>query len=87
MILTRRKSAKSKIFLLDRSGNVEAVIISVGGFLGIGDKEVAVPFEAIKATEKESKTWLTINATKDTLKSAPGVSFDKVEGVWIVKDK
>jgi len=46
-----------------------------------------VPFEAIKATEKESKTWLTIDATKDALKSAPGVSFDKVKGVWIVKDK
>jgi sporulation protein YlmC with PRC-barrel domain len=82
-----KKVGKVEDLLLDRSGNVEAVIISVGGFLGIGDKEVAVPFEAIKATEKESKTWLTINATKDTLKSAPGVSFDKVEGVWIVKDK
>ena len=82
-----KKVGKVEDLLLDRSGNVEAVIISVGGFLGIGDKEVAVPFEAIKATEKESKIWLTINATKDTLKSAPGVSFDKVEGVWIVKDK
>ena len=82
-----KKVGKVEDLLLDRSGNVEAVIISVGGFLGIGDKEVAVPFEAIKATEKESKIWLTINATKDALKSAPGVSFDKVKGVWIVKDK
>ncbi|WGJ13256.1 PRC-barrel domain-containing protein [Methylocapsa sp. D3K7] len=82
-----KKVGKVEDLLLDRSGNVEAVIISVGGFLGIGDKEVAVPFEAIKATEKDSKIWLTINATKDALKSAPGVSFDKVEGVWIVKDK
>jgi sporulation protein YlmC with PRC-barrel domain len=82
-----KKVGKVEDLLLDRSGNVEAVIISVGGFLGIGDKEVAVPFEAIKATEKESKIWLTINATKEALKSAPGVSFDKADGVWIVKNK
>jgi sporulation protein YlmC with PRC-barrel domain len=82
-----KKVGKVEDLLLDRSGKVEAVIISVGGFLGVGEKEVAVPFEAIKATEKESKTWLTIDATKDALKSAPGVSFDKVKGVWIVKEK
>ena len=82
-----KKVGKIEDLLLDRSGKIEAVIISVGGFLGVGDKEVAVPFEAIKASEKENKTWLTIDATKDALKSAPGVSFDKFKGVWIVKEK
>jgi hypothetical protein len=46
-----------------------------------------VPFQAIKSTKKEGKTWLTIDTTKDALKSAPGVSFDKIKGVWIVKEK
>ena len=55
-----KKVGKIEDLLLDRSGKIEAVIISVGGFLGVGDKEVAVPFEAIKASEKENKTWLTI---------------------------
>jgi sporulation protein YlmC with PRC-barrel domain len=82
-----KKVGKVEDLLLDRSGKVEAVIISVGGFLGVGEKEVAVPFQAIKSTEKEGKTWLTIDTTKDALKSAPGVSFDKIKGVWIVKEK
>ncbi|SFK85793.1 PRC-barrel domain-containing protein [Methylocapsa palsarum] len=82
-----KKVGKVEDLLLDRSGKVEAVIISVGGFLGVGEKEVAVPFQAIKSTEKEGKTWLTIVTTKDALKSAPGVSFDKIKGVWIVKEK
>lgn len=73
--------------ILDRSGKVDAVVLSVGGFLGIGEKEVAVPFEAVKATEKGNKIWLTIDTTKDELKSAPGVSFDKVKGIWMVKEK
>jgi sporulation protein YlmC with PRC-barrel domain len=34
--------------LIDRNGKVVAVIIGVGGFLGIGEKDVAVPFEALE---------------------------------------
>lgn len=34
--------------LLDHQGNVKAVVIGVGGFLGMGEKEVAVPFTAIQ---------------------------------------
>ena len=34
--------------LVDRNGNVDAVVIGVGGFLGIGEKDVAVPFRAVE---------------------------------------
>ena len=34
--------------LLDKTGNVEAVVIGVGGFLGIGAKEVALPFKSLE---------------------------------------
>jgi len=34
--------------LMDRDGRVTAVIIGVGGFLGIGEKDVAVPFETLE---------------------------------------
>jgi len=34
--------------LLDHQGTVKAVVIGVGGFLGMGEKEVAVPFTAIQ---------------------------------------
>jgi len=34
--------------LLDQSGKVQAVVIGVGGFLGMGEHSVAVPFEQIK---------------------------------------
>lgn len=34
--------------LLDRKGQVEAVIIGVGGFLGLGERHVAVPFNALR---------------------------------------
>jgi putative membrane protein len=34
--------------VLDREGNVVAVIVGVGGFLGIGEKSVAIPFDALE---------------------------------------
>jgi sporulation protein YlmC with PRC-barrel domain len=36
-----------KDVLVDKSGKVVALIVGVGGFLGAGEKDVAVPFEAV----------------------------------------
>jgi sporulation protein YlmC with PRC-barrel domain len=34
--------------LADKSGNIKAVVIGVGGFLGVGEHLVAVPFDKVK---------------------------------------
>jgi hypothetical protein len=34
--------------LVDRQGNADAVVVGVGGFLGIGEKNVALPFSAFE---------------------------------------
>jgi len=36
--------------LMDKSGRIHAVVLGVGGFLGIGEKDVAVPMDALKFT-------------------------------------
>jgi sporulation protein YlmC with PRC-barrel domain len=68
--------------LVGRDGKVEAFIVSVGGFLGMGEKDIAVPFSAIRATEKNGKWYLTMNATKDALKEAHGYKYDKAKATW-----
>ena len=73
--------------LLDKDGHVTAVILSVGGFLGLGAKYVSVPFNALRVTEKETKRYLVIDATKDTLTSAPGYQYDKATGKWVPEAK
>jgi len=40
--------------LVDKSGKVTALMVGVGGFLGIGEKDVAVPFEAVRVTKKSN---------------------------------
>jgi PRC-barrel domain len=63
--------------LFDKAGKIEAYVISVGGFLGMGSKDVALPPTAFQmvpgdpssATNKSPK--LKISMTKDQLKNAP----------------
>lgn len=42
--------------LVDKSGKIEAVVIGVGGFLGIGERRVAVPFDALQWQMEEQNT-------------------------------
>jgi sporulation protein YlmC with PRC-barrel domain len=69
--------------LLSDSGQVNALMVGVGGFLGAGEKDVAVPFSAVKQTTKNNKIYLTMDATKDALKSAPGFKYDRDKTVWV----
>jgi sporulation protein YlmC with PRC-barrel domain len=55
---------------------VAAVILSVGGFLGVGDKLVAVPVNQIKVG---SEAKFTTDLTKDQLASAPAFAFGKLK--------
>jgi sporulation protein YlmC with PRC-barrel domain len=73
--------------LVDREGKATAFIIGVGGFLGMGEKDVAVPFNAVQATTKDNNKWyLVMNATKDSLKSAKGFKYDRSAMTWIPED-
>lgn len=61
--------------VLSPNGTAEAVVIGVGGFLGVGEKEVAIDFERISWTERDGEKYLTIAAAKEELDSAP--EFDR----------
>jgi hypothetical protein len=69
--------------LVGKAGKVEAFIVSVGGFLGVGEKDVAVPFSAVHGTEKNGKWYLTMNSTKDALKAAHGYKYDRAKATWV----
>ena len=57
------------------SGNVTTAVVGVGGFLGAGKKDVAVPFKDLKVVSRDGKDWLVLNQTKEELKMAP--AYDK----------
>jgi sporulation protein YlmC with PRC-barrel domain len=66
-----------KDIALNPSGRAAAYIVSVGGFLGIGDHYVAVSPAAVKVSYNDSdKKWhATMNASADQLKAAPEFKY------------
>lgn len=64
-----------KDLVLDTNGTAEAAIIGVGGFVGIGEKDVAVGLHDLAWADRADGTrWLVIAASKDELEKAP--AFD-----------
>ncbi len=58
--------------VLANDGKVRAVIIGVGGFLGMGERDVAVAFNSLKITRNDNNDEvITIDASKDVLSKAP----------------
>lgn len=68
--------------LVDQGGKITGLVIGVGGFLGAGEKDVIVPFNAVKSTKKDNKWWLTLDASKDDLKKSTGFTYDKTTTSW-----
>jgi sporulation protein YlmC with PRC-barrel domain len=56
-------------------GQVASVIVGVGGFLGIGEKNVAVEYGTIEWVERDGERWLVANMTREQLEAAP--AFDR----------
>ena len=55
------------------SGKVEYAVLTFGGFLGMGDKYFAIPFERL-SVDRENEC-MVLDVPKERLKDAPG--FDK----------
>jgi hypothetical protein len=63
--------------VLTDAGVVKAYVVSVGGFLGMGTKYVAIDPKSVALTRQDEKTWkATMNATKDQLKAAPEYKYE-----------
>jgi len=60
--------------ILEENGGIVAAVIGVGGFLGIGEKEVALPMDKITMTRdanKNNEIRLTTTETAEALQAAP----------------
>jgi len=57
------------------SGEIKYAALSVGGFLGIGDKLFAVPWKSMSLKHDAKGPFFVLDVDKDKLRNAPG--FDK----------
>lgn len=63
-----------EIMLNVNTGQVSYAVLSFGGFLGMGEKLFAVPWNAL-TLDTENKRF-TLNVSKDQLERAPGFDGD-----------
>jgi len=62
--------------VIGNDGNVEAIVVGVGGFLGIGQKEVALEYDLIEWSEQpDGERWLVVPTTKEALEAQ--AEFDR----------
>jgi sporulation protein YlmC with PRC-barrel domain len=61
--------------VLIKDGKAQSLIIGVGGFLGLGEKNVAYDFDKAQWAEKNGDRWLVAQTTKEELQAQP--DFDR----------
>jgi len=65
--------------VMDHTGKPTTAVIGVGGFLGLGEKNVGVPFDALTfAPTSDGKNMVRLDATSDALKAAPAYAYKEV---------
>ena len=52
--------------ILDKNGKINAVVIGVGGFLGMGEHDIAVTMDKLKFVEEPVRTSSTATTTRET---------------------
>gem|GEM_PF-1707491 len=74
-VYTIDKSTKigsiSDLILSKDAKNVEGFVIGVGGFLGLGEKSVALKMDRLQVTHDQEGVHLTMDMKKEELASAP----------------
>ena len=75
-------------FLFDAAGRITTVVLGVGGFLGMGEKTVGVPFSACTiGIDKDGARVIAIELGKDALMQAPAFHATEKTVLDSVKDK
>lgn len=57
--------------VLSPEGDVEAIVVGVGGFLGLGQKNVALEYDLIEWTERDGNEWLVVQTNREALEALP----------------
>ena len=57
--------------IVSRDGKVDGIVVGVGGFLGMGEKDVAIKLNQVKMLDTDTGVKLVLDMSKDQLAAAP----------------
>jgi len=70
--------------LVDRQGKIHAFVVGVGGFLGIGQKDVAIPFDQVQWQSNQELQASNTNQSGYGTNTAGGVTAPTAPAAGIV---
>lgn len=75
------KLGKIEEIVFTPQGSLEYAVIATGGFLGMGESHVPVPFSRLQIKPNDAIAYL--DATKENLQNAPAIAKDN----WAINDR
>jgi PRC-barrel domain len=72
-VRTRAESDAGRIIdlLTDREGKLQAAVVEMGGFLGIGTRKIAVDWRAFNFDTREQQSFVILELNREQLRLAP----------------
>jgi hypothetical protein len=64
-----------KDLLVAPDGRIHAAVLGVGQFLGLGEKDVAVPISALQIEQRDGGTRINVDIAKESLQAAPAFDY------------
>jgi sporulation protein YlmC with PRC-barrel domain len=65
--------------ILGDNGALDAVVVGVGGFLGIGEKNVGISYSSLQWEMRDGDPVLVVATTKEALQNAPSVDVSALD--------
>ena len=72
-VRTRAEGDSGRIIdvLTDRNGNLQAAVVEMGGFLGIGTRKIAVEWQSFSFDMRDRQPLMLLNLDREQLRLAP----------------
>lgn len=78
--LNNESIGEAKDLVIDNGKTIKAIIISVGGFLGMGERDVAIsPGSIVMSEQRDGSFRLVVNTTREDLKKAAPFNLADVD--------
>lgn len=68
--------------LVEKDGRVPVAMLSVGTFLNLRRKVVAVPFDLLQLTNRDRRPYLIFDTTRNALNAAQGFRYNRTAERW-----
>lgn len=73
--------------VFDKTGKISTVIVGVGGFLGLGEKQVGMRYETLTSSEKDGQKVIMVPLTKEALMAAPDYVYTEKTAMDKMREK